>query len=299
MEFLAALIAVMLVQLWGSGAPLHRDDWFLLWCRKCASLPAIGGMSTLLPVFAISVPVFALLIVYYGVADEGWGLPKLAILVVILLYSFGRGDFRNALENYAQAWRAGDIDAARRLLRGFECSLPDVTDALPQLHAQARSRVLYRGFERMFAVLFWFTVAGPALALAYRLAFLYRYRVAGAGITDDNRLAVALADQVLLLFEWLPVRALGISFVVVGNIRDGVRTWLDLLQRHGSAPIAYLEAICSAVSGFQDPETMLADSHSESAFVTRADDELRQLQVLLNRSLVLWLAMMALLQVVL
>jgi AmpE protein len=294
MEFLAALIAVMLVQLWGSGAPLHRDGWFLRWCRWCVSLPGLGNGSTMLPVVAISAPVLVLLIVYYGIADQWWGLPKLAILVAILLYSFGRGDFRHVLQNYAQAWRAGDVDNARRLLQGFDSAQPDVIDSLSALHAQARSCILYRGFERMFAVLFWFTLAGPALALAYRLAFLYRHRIA----VGDNRLAVALADRLLVMFEWLPVRALGLSFVVVGNIRDGVRTWIDLLQRHGHAPVVYLEAICSSVSGFEDPAVMLAGSQSEAAFITRADDELRQLQVLLTRALGLWLVTMALLQLV-
>jgi AmpE protein len=299
MEFLAALIAVMLVQLWGSGAPVHRDGWFLQWSRWCASLPVLGGGSTLLPVVVISVPVFAVLVAYYGIADQWWGLPKLALLVLILLYSLGRSDFRKACESYAQAWRAGDVDAARQLLSEFDCAQREVPDSTPALHAEARARVVYRGFERMFAVLFWFTVAGPALALAYRLAFLYRHRVVGAGANEDNRLAVALADQLLVLFEWLPARALGISFAVVADIRDGTRAWIDLLWRYDNAPVAYLDAMCSTVSGFDDPAAVLADSHDEAAFLTEADDELRQIQVLLNRALVLWLAMMALLQLVL
>jgi len=300
MEFLAALIAVMLVQLWGSGAPVHRDGWFLQWSRWCASRSVLGSALTLLPVVVISVPVFAVLIAYYGIADQWWGLPKLALLVLILLYSLGRGDFRKATESYAQAWRAGDAEAARHLLREFDCALREVPpDSTPALHAQARSRIAYRGFERMFAVLFWFTVAGPALALVYRLAFLYRHRVVCADTSEDNGPAVARADQLLVLFEWLPARALGISFAVVADIRDGMRTWIELLWRYGNAPIAYLDTMCSTVSGFDDPAVMLADSHDEAAFLAKADDELRQIQVLLNRALVLWLAMMALVQVVL
>jgi len=294
---------VMLVQLWGSGAPVHRDAWFLRWSRWCANQPALGVDSTLLPVVVISGPVFVLLIAYYGIADHWWGLPKLALLVLMLLYSLGRGDFRKALENYAQAVRAGDNKSAQRLLSEFECALPAVPSSMQAMHVQARARILYRGFERMFAVLFWFTVAGPALALAYRLAFLYRHRIA-AVTTDDasytnNRIAVALADQVLALFEWLPARGLGISFAVVANIRDGVRAWIDLLWQHGYQPIAYVNAMGSAVSGFDDPATIVLSDDGDVAFRTKAADELRQIQVLLNRALVLWLVMMALLQLVL
>jgi len=306
MEFLAVLIAVMLVQLWGSGAPVHRDAWFLRWSRWCVQQPALGIDSTLLPVLVISGPVFALLIAYYGIADQWWGLPKLALLVLILLYSLGRGDFRKALESYMQALHAGDNAAAQRLLSEFECALPAPSSSLQLMHAQARARILYRGFERMFAVLFWFTVAGPALALAYRLAFLYRHRIAAitnndisSGTSNNNRIAVALADQVLMLFEWLPARGLGISFAVVANIRDGVRAWIDLLWQHGYQAIAYLDAMGSAVSGFNDSATTTLDDEDDATFRNKAADELRQIQVLLNRALVLWLVMTALLQLVL
>jgi len=307
MEFLAALIAVMLVQLWGSGAPLHRDAWFLRWSRWCAGQPALSVDSTLLPVVTISGPVFAALIVYYGIADQWWGLPKLVLLVAILLYSLGRGDFRKSLEAYSQAWRAGDDKSAQQLFSEFDCALPIVEpDSISGLHAEARMRVLYRGFERMFVVLFWFTLAGPALALAYRLAFLYRHRVLGVAVdealheasSEKNRLAIALADRVLVLCEWLPARALGISFAVVANVRDGVRAWIDLLWQHSYQPIAYLDAIGRAVSGFDD-SVVQADDENLEAFQARSDDELRQIQVLLNRALVLWLVMMALLQLVL
>lgn len=302
MEFLAALIAVTLVQLWGSGAPLHRDGWFLRWNRWCAGQPVLAGMPALLLVVVISVPVFALLVVYYGIADEWWGLPKLAMLVLILLYSLGRGDFRKAMEAYSQAWRSGDIETATRLLRDFDCP-PGDAETLPALHEQARARTLYRGFERMFAVLFWFAVAGPAFAFAYRLAFLYRYRFLTAGDAQaavaDNRLAVALSDQLLVLFEWLPARALGLGFVVVANVADGLKAWIDLMSQHAGSASAYLHAIGASVCGFRDPATRLDDSHDEAEFLAGADEELQQLQVLLNRALVLWLVMMALLQLIL
>lgn len=248
MEFLAALIAVALVQLWGSGAPLHRDGWFLRWCHWCARLPGLNSASTLLPVVCVSIPVFVLLLIYYGIADQWWGLPKLAMLVAILLYSLGRGEFRRV----------------------------------------PRSQALYCGFERMFAVLFWFVLAGPALALAYRLAFLYRHRVVEVdnSVAADKNVAVALSDQLLALFEWLPARALGISFAVICNVRDGAKSWIDLLWQHGNATSAYLDAMYASVSGV-------------GSSAAQADDELRQIQVVLNRSLIVWLAALALVQLIL
>lgn len=321
MEFLAALIAVMLVQLWGSGAPLHRDNWFMRLCQKLSA--PLGDAPTLLILAAISLPVFVVLVVYYGIADQWWGLPKLVLLVLILLYSLGRGDFKACLEQYIAAWRRGDTEAALLVLEQSDGAQPLATESLPALHAQARAQFFYRGFERMFAVLFWFAVAGPALALAYRLAFLYRERIIATVTADartgkniaannnaadnntadnnaaDNRVALALAEQLLALFEWVPARLLGLSFVVVGSFADGLRAWIDQLQQHGASARNYLDAVAASVLGYENPDAMLEASRSETEFLSRAEDELKQLQVLLNRAMVLWLATMALIQVVL
>jgi AmpE protein len=296
MEFLAALIAVMLVQLWGSGAPLHRDNWFMRLCQKLSA--PLGDAPTLLILAAISLPVFVVLVVYYGIADQWWGLPKLILLVLILLYSLGRGDFKTCLEQYMAAWRRGDTEAALMVLEQSDGAQPLATESLPALHAQARAQFFYRGFERMFAVLFWFAVAGPALALAYRLAFLYRERAVTA-VAADNRLALALAEQLLALFEWVPARLLGLSFVVVGSFADGLRAWIDQLQQHGASARNYLDAVAASVLGYENPDAMLEASRSETEFLSRAEDELKQLQIVLNRAMVLWLATMALIQVVL
>src|SRR5690606_25380735 len=42
-----------------------------------------------------------------------------------------------------------------------------------ELDRRMLALVSYRGFERTFAVLFWFVVLGPAGALLYRLSSLY------------------------------------------------------------------------------------------------------------------------------
>lgn len=289
MEFISVVIAVLLVQLWGSGAPLHRDDWFVAFCLALGRRPALA-QPTLLMLACISLPVFAVLVVYYGVADQWWGLPRLLVLVLLLLYSLGRGDFRAQFESYAQAWRRGDHDAALNTLQGFDGGDTVYAESARQLHTQACERILYRGFERMFAVLFWFMLAGPALAIAYRLACIYRRRI----VARDNVVALALADSLLALLEWLPARALGLSFALVANLGDGLRAWLATLSGHAQSARAYLFAVGSDVLGLD----AVSRTQSSNELIDAADDELKQIQVLLNRCLVLWLVVFALLQLI-
>jgi len=300
MEFIAVVIAVLLVQLWGSGAPLHRDGWYATFCHALARLPILSA-PTVLMLVCISLPVFAVLLVYYGVADQWWGLPKLMLMVLLLLYSLGRGDFRAQFEAYAQAWRRGDNPAAiSALLQAFDPAEAVEVDSAQQLHALACERILYRGFERMFAVLFWFMLAGPALAIAYRLAFIYRRQIVvrdsavADSVAADNSVAVALADSLLALMEWLPARALGLSFALVAAITDGLRTWISTALSHASSARAYLYAVGSGVLGLDAMTSVSAGSD----LIDVADDELKQIQILLNRCLVLWLVVFALFQLV-
>jgi len=300
MEFIAVVIAVSLVQLWGSGAPLHRDGWYITFCRALGRLPILNSPiifspATVLMLACISLPVFAVLVVYYGVADQWWGLPKLMLLVLLLLYSLGRGDFRAQCENYAQVWRRGDSDAALNMLQVFDGANVAPVESPQQLHALACERILYRGFERMFAVLFWFMLAGPALAVAYRLAFIYRQKIMSRDhIVTDHAEAITQVELLLALMEWLPARVLGLSFALVANIAEGLRTWISTALMHALSARAYLYAAGCGVLGLDAMN--IAPLANELTDV--ADDELKQIQVLLNRCLVLWLVVFALLQLV-
>ena len=283
MELLAILIALGLFGLWGSGGPVQRDGWFVALHRGLAGW--LGG--GVLRVTAVILPSLAVGLLHLWVRDALYGLASLLLLVVVLLYAFGRGNLGVATADYLERWSRGDFQAAYQLLRATGDAPGDAEPvAVPrELHALARSRYYYAAFERRFAVLFWFLVLGPAGAMAYRLAAL---ESAQARPTDTPATGLALVHWL----DWLPVRLLGISYALVGDFDAGLDRWRTLLDDTRTPAAAVLEACGNAAQrlGADAPP----DEPVES-LIARGAAELESIEVLHRRALLVWMVVIALL----
>ena len=300
MALLIVLLALGLVQIWGSGGPLHRDDWFARWQHAVTARkyfkqkPGLEfGVVILLPVLLVA---FALVIAESMLG----GLGVLLVSVPLLLYSFGRGNFNESLSKYLRAWYQNDLEAAyieaEPLLKGVETERP--SDA-QTLHRTVFRAAAYRAFERLFAVLFWFLLLGVPGAMLYRMSQLY---VANCdpGLNPDAEEAQAavsvdaqLARKWLWLIEWLPVRVMGFTLAIVGNFAGCYRAWREHLtcKESGSADVLeyYLEG---ALGGIDSSECSAGVAVSEGQRLCGA--ELEALQSLLSRALLMWLTVLAL-----
>ncbi|MEP5764403.1 MAG: hypothetical protein ABJ308_07405, partial [Halieaceae bacterium] len=159
MKFLALIIALVLLQYWGSAGPVHRDEWFRELVKKFSGSGLPPNM-----VLGLSVLVPALLCLWLLDFVEGWalGLIPLAVAVLVLLYSFGRGDFEAMVEQYRDYCRQADFEAAYLFAQqqlgpgcGKECP-----ESPEKLHRWVKERICYLGFERWFGVMFYFLVLG-------------------------------------------------------------------------------------------------------------------------------------------
>lgn len=292
MALLIALLALGLVQLWGSGAPLHRDGWFRWWCNRLSGVARLQRDAGLMLGAAILPPVLlAALLMVLAEALLG-GLGTLLAGVPLLLYCLGRGNFNEMLSEYLRNWYRGDLDAARAsaaaLLNGGgeERSGCDGRPLNEQaLHQEVFRGAAYCAFERLFAVLFWFLLLGIPGALLYRLSALYAEQVRG-GEGDSTAL------RWLWLLEWLPVRVLGFSFAIVGNFAGCYRAWRECLtcRQRESADVleAYLEG---ALGGIDPGECSAGGEVAEGQRFCGA--QLEALQALLSRALLLWITVMA------
>ena len=138
----------------------------------------------------------------------------------------------------------------------------------------------YRGFERIFAILFWFFVFGPLGALLYRLTFLY---------VNGNKASVALAQKTLWLLEWPAVRLLGVSFALTGNFVGSYQRWKECL--------VCLERPTKTILGlFVLGALSVDDEVTQTCEVTRKELDLSR--KLYKRTLWFWLAVISLLIIV-
>lgn len=203
MEIFVTLLALAFLQVWGAKNPLHKDAWFYSWLSRVEKLHIRN--QELASFFALAVPLVLLaLLTWFLSGQSSWLMLPVAIFV--LLYSFGRGEFFEIVREYTQACYVEDWDSAVTRAQRFYVHLDEVDqDDWSALHKQVFYQAGYRGFERMFAVLFWFFILGPIGALMYRLVFLFAQK-------GDS-----LSNRWLWIIEWPAVRVLGFSFALTGN----------------------------------------------------------------------------------
>ncbi|MFC6635001.1 regulatory signaling modulator protein AmpE [Microbulbifer taiwanensis] len=286
MALLIVLLSLALVQLWGSGAPLHRDDWFHWWRRRLAGVqrlqkdPGLMLGATILPPALLAAVLMVLAETSLG------GLGTLLLGVPLLLYCLGRGNFNEMVSSYLRNWYRGDLAAAQQAAAPLLRDLHEEAADGQQLHEQVFRGAAYRAFERLFAVLFWFVLLGIPGALLFRLSAIYAEESRGA---DSS----ATAERWLWLLEWLPVRVMGFSFAIVGNFAGCYRAWRQCLtcRERDTAEVleAYLEG---ALGGIDAGECSAGVEVAEGQRICGA--QLEGLQALLSRALLLWITLLAL-----
>lgn len=290
MTFLALIISLALLQYWGSAGPVHLDDWFQEVIKKLAP----SGLSPSLQL-AAAVLLPALLVVWVQSLVSGWlfGAFSLVLMVLILLYSFGRGDFEAMVKQYREYCQRGDFEAAYLFAReemsakdGDEC--PSNTE---QLHRWVKERIAYLGFERWFGVIFFFALLGPAGALAYRLLHLYDEQ-------NEDPDQTAMLAQVLYMVDWLPARLLVFAFAVTGDWVGSREQVMASLQDTNTANATVIADAAHAALGLK--ATVFSDDNGDTgAFAEVGDWEIGQLQSLLRRSAVSWVVVLSLLVLIL
>ncbi len=279
MMFLAIIAAVLLLQAWGSAERLHYDAWFASWRFRVSSWNLSGGVSLLLLVLLPSL----LLVLLLGMLEPIlFGLLWLPLAVVVLLYSFGRGDFQASMGRYRGHVYGGDFEGAYLAASedfGWDDS-SDSPDTALEVHAMIQQALLYEGLQRWFSVLFYFVLLGPAGALAYRLLQLSR---------DDFE--PVLARRCLFLMDWLPARLLAATFGLTGDFIGSRDKLLAGIQDTAAdaGDVLYSVGIAALGSDASSP------SGEDAVFGPEAAAQNREFDALLSRSAVCWIVALSLL----
>lgn len=280
MDFLTVLIVVGLLQYWGSGTPLHRDLWFTRWCVWLGeTLPVVPQA---VQVVAIATPVLLAAVVWINFHDALWILP---LNVLLLVYCLGRGDFSEQVDHYLAAVERDDWEAAYLVANQCQaCTLSENDSNWQELHGHMLKALAYNGFERLFAVLFWFLLAGIPGALMYRLSVLWRQ-----GIPTQSRQPEV--GSWLWIIEWAPLRVFGLSLALAGHFVACFEYWREVVLdvERGSAEV--IQRYIVGALGLQDKGAIDSDRPQAAA------GEIRQLRSLYSTTLWIWVCLLALVSI--
>jgi AmpE protein len=221
MMFLAMMIALSLQQVLQERERQPGDALLLDWEGWLSARVTSPWLQEL------AVLALPLLVLYWVLCViDGWlfGLPTLLATAALLLWSLGREDYHTLLALFIAAGDSGERSAGQEIVSSLW--LPDdAATAVSALHptpesqrpAPGEERLLYCGYQRWFAPLFYFLLLGPIAAVAYRSVYLF----AVSGRAGRYR-------DVLVWADWIPVRLLALSFAVTGDFVAVVRAaWPD------------------------------------------------------------------------
>ncbi|MFC3116438.1 regulatory signaling modulator protein AmpE [Cellvibrio fontiphilus] len=216
MIFLSLVVVLAIVYWLGSASFIQYDGWFKWLINRLQKIPGFSSSPIPPLLLALLIPLVVLVFMFLFINELAGKHWLFFLYVPVLLYSLGRGNILvDAREYIALAARGEGVAAAQLLdrLRGnapADINSAEVSD-WRELHTEALKVIAYRGFERTFAVLFWFFIAGPFGALLYRLSVLYRDF---SPLNSDNFNA---ANKWLWLLELPAVRLMGVTWAFVGN----------------------------------------------------------------------------------
>ena len=271
-----SLVATMAIVYWlGSASLFHHDSLYIAFVRKLRTLPAVNSVPLLPMALAFLVPLAALGLLIWTVVFMASSNLLFLIYVPVLLYSLGRGDFLEDVKTYVELASRGDSIAATEFvdkLGGRAAGASVAFNDWRSLHTQALRVLGYRAFERNFAVLFWFVIAGAMGALLYRLSVIYRDQ------TDEDSSDAFLADKWLWLIEFPAVRLMGLTWAFVGNFES--RSLTDSFTDTETSSIDVLNrCLRSALSAPTDipnpaaPSTPAVDDVEDEPELTEADSD--------------------------
>lgn len=287
MSFIAILIALGLLQYWGTASPLHNDEWFNQWQQFGLKISAQPWVQLAVVVF---IPVLLLCLVMLLFGQWLWGLVELAIAVVVLMYSFGRGEFNQRLEEYNQCWRDGNYEKLPVVIQAVDPEyIPHVEEGLPRTHIAARDGFIYAGFTRLFVVLFWFVLLGPAGALAYRLLRLFQQQQDSAPL-----------QLLRSIMEWPAGRLFGLTMAFVGNFGSAMASWFSSVMNVGmtTRQVIHANALAALEQNMNWLTGKFAETYSLEQQGKLARAEVRDIQQLLTRSLAFAVVAIAIYQII-
>lgn len=220
MIFIVTLIA-LLIERFFDWSHMRSWTWFQLYQRAITS--RVEGIPPYFSIALILIPLMLVTILaQYLLSDALFGFVELLFQLLVFLYCLGPQNLWADSFACVNALMKGDSHAV-------EQKLDAAYGAAEDGHAQTSSvRVMNQVFiaanRRVFAIIFWFIVLGPAGAVLYRAASLLDGATSARSAAPDWTKSVRSVESVL---DWVPVRILTCIFALGGHFVKVFSCWRE------------------------------------------------------------------------
>lgn len=300
MTLITLLLALTLERFLGYMSDFRDPQYLNLYTlRFSAVLDALGLKLSGFKLLVIVLPPILLVgFLQAWLSEILLGLLGIVFGVAVLLYCLGPDDLEEEINNYVEAVAVGDEDRQRRVAARLVMAAPSDD---PVVRAR---QVALAGFsesnDRLFTVIFWFMVLGPAAAMLYRLLHSFVESLPETGEADDGEDdesvvrhmdLVRVASGVAALMEWLPARLAAMGYAVTGSFDHALvglkqRFWGGLSDLRQNSRLLLSESGSGAVR-LDELLGNEADAATLSAVFATVTSHIQ-------RNLIVWMAVLAL-----
>jgi AmpE protein len=279
--FIAVLLVLLLTHFLPNSLALRNFAWLRHWQEQGSR----QSSATLGIVLSIGLPVLFCLVVQLALHEVLFGLASLVFAVLVLFYCLGPRDLERDVEAVDKAPDSDRRGAAAQALKREEMAAPLPFEAEPLVEAAFDAAL-----RRVFGTIFWFVLLGPVGALLYRLTQLLAYTPAHAqNLPAPQQMACEKLARVL---DWAPAHLMVFALALASDFDTVFKTWRDYHASHGKGyfvlDLSFLNAIARASV---DADVAAGDGHVVD--VTNPLVALDDAMTLIRRSLIVWLAVLA------
>ncbi len=193
----------------------------------------------------------------------------------------------------SELFQSGFLAQIFSLIIAFLCMQPgvlneDADNLIDRLEAHAQQgedsgQLFGLANKGLFTVIFWFVVLGPLAAVAYRMLI----QLSAEKQFGTRSLWTKDINTLIHLLEWFPALISSLLFMVCGNFEAGLKA---------STPLPVFSADLQALNESRLRQVGIASIAGDQNQIHPDTELVRQSRGLLLRSLVLWLALAALLE---
>lgn len=159
----------------------------------------------------------------------------------------------------------------------------DARPLVKENHQATARELLEQSYQGIFPIIFWLLIFGVSGVIMYALVMSMRNHLDKVGQGDIEKDLFEATDKVLGVLDWIPTRLLGITYALVGHFGPTFKLWYQNLFT-GIEHTREQSAECGLVA------LNFVDQSNQPA----TDDQVSAVQSLINRSLFVWVVVIAL-----
>lgn len=257
MTFIVVFVALMIERFFDWS---HLRGWEWFYQLECSLKQKMPGVSPYAVLATAIVPVLVILLILRWIMPSIlFGFPWLVLQLLTLLYCLGSRNLWADAYSTINSFTQGDertVDEAFRqnfYWAGGDASVPK--------HQQLMNLIIAAANNRVFGVVFWFSILGLPGAVLYRLVSV---SAAGGDIVnhgEQSDLQIG-AQVVLAVLDWLPIRFFTMMFALGGNFSGVLNAWrrYAMFGIEGNEPLL---SECGAAAVLSDPANVPMDGSLE------------------------------------